>query len=170
MRINGLPPKPAGEAKMKYHFTIDIYGNLRMEKYSLDNGVKHILNKNISYLLVPDAFSEELVTRKDHIRANIINLRGFSSNIDQRTIEKFKTTIIKQLNSIPSLCASLDEANILLSGGDKNKEFSLWNIQKLYVAKNQKFIEINKILLEVCDLLDKKFPEEGKEQIQNIDS
>jgi hypothetical protein len=47
MKIGGLPPKPAGEAQMKYHFTIDIYGNLKMEKFSLDNGVRQVLTKNI---------------------------------------------------------------------------------------------------------------------------
>jgi hypothetical protein len=51
MKINGLPMKPAGEAKMKYHFTIDIYGNLRMEKFSLDNGVRQVINKKITELL-----------------------------------------------------------------------------------------------------------------------
>lgn len=51
MRISGLPEKLAGEAKMKYHFTIDIYGNLRMEKFSLDNGVRQIINKKIKGLL-----------------------------------------------------------------------------------------------------------------------
>lgn len=51
MTISGLPAKPAGIAKMKYNFTIDIYGNLRMEKYSLDNGVKQIIIKKITGLL-----------------------------------------------------------------------------------------------------------------------
>lgn len=51
MKISGLPAKPAGEAKMKYHFTIDIYGNLRMEKFSLDNGVRQVINKKITGLL-----------------------------------------------------------------------------------------------------------------------
>ena len=51
MKINGLPKKPAGEAKMKYHFTIDIYGNLRMEKFSLDNGIRQIINKKITGLI-----------------------------------------------------------------------------------------------------------------------
>lgn len=36
---------------MKYHFTIDIYGNLRMEKYSLDNGIRQVLTKKITGLL-----------------------------------------------------------------------------------------------------------------------
>jgi hypothetical protein len=51
MTINGIPPKPAGEAQMKYHFTIDIYGNLKMEKFSLDNGVRQVINKKISGLI-----------------------------------------------------------------------------------------------------------------------
>jgi hypothetical protein len=51
MTISGLPKKPAGMAKMKYHFTIDIYGNLRMEKYSLDNGIRQVLTKKINGLL-----------------------------------------------------------------------------------------------------------------------
>tara|TARA_A100000171_G_C2136905_1_gene150983 strand:+ start:1065 stop:2057 length:993 start_codon:yes stop_codon:yes gene_type:complete len=51
MIITGLPPKPAGEARLKYLFTIDIYGNLRMEEYSLDNGQRVIINKKISALL-----------------------------------------------------------------------------------------------------------------------
>lgn len=54
--ITGLPPKPKGEAKIKYNFTIDIYGNLKMEKYSLDNGRKSVISKVITGLLeeVPD--------------------------------------------------------------------------------------------------------------------
>lgn len=51
MRLNGLPKKPAGEAQMKYHFTIDLQGNLRMEKYSLDNGKRVVLNKKITGIL-----------------------------------------------------------------------------------------------------------------------
>lgn len=51
MKLYGLPKKPAGQAEIKYHFTIDIFGNLRMEKYSLDNGKKQILNKKITGLL-----------------------------------------------------------------------------------------------------------------------
>lgn len=58
MRLNGLPKKPAGKAEMKYHFTIDLKGNLRMEKYSLDNGRKQILTKKITGLL------EEVVEEK----------------------------------------------------------------------------------------------------------
>jgi hypothetical protein len=51
MKLYGLPPKPAGQAEIKYHFTIDLFGNLRMEKYSLDNGKKQIINKKITGLL-----------------------------------------------------------------------------------------------------------------------
>ncbi len=38
LTLNGIPPKRAGEAKIKYIFTIDIYGKLSISKYSLDNG------------------------------------------------------------------------------------------------------------------------------------
>lgn len=51
MTITGLPPKPAGEAKMKFHCTIDIYGNLKIEKYSLDTGVRKTVTKKITGLL-----------------------------------------------------------------------------------------------------------------------
>lgn len=51
MTISGLPQKPAGLAKIKYHFTIDIYGNLRMEKYSLDNGAKQVITTKVTELL-----------------------------------------------------------------------------------------------------------------------
>ncbi|TYB76458.1 phospholipase D-like domain-containing protein [Bizionia myxarmorum] len=51
MRLDGLPKKPAGKAELKYHFTIDLKGNLKMEKYSLDNGNKQILTKKITGLL-----------------------------------------------------------------------------------------------------------------------
>lgn len=51
MITNKIPPKPAGEAKLKYHFTIDIYGNLKMHKFSLDSGLGQIINKKITELL-----------------------------------------------------------------------------------------------------------------------
>lgn len=54
MKIYGIPPKPAGEAKLKYHFTIDIYGNLKMEKFSLDNGRRQIINHKITNLLIEE--------------------------------------------------------------------------------------------------------------------
>ena len=51
MRLDGLPPKKAGEAKMKYHVTVNINGFLKVKKVSLDNGkdievgffIKHLL-------------------------------------------------------------------------------------------------------------------------------
>lgn len=51
MVVNKIPPKPTGEAKLKYHFTIDIYGNLKMHKFSLDTGLGQIINKKITELL-----------------------------------------------------------------------------------------------------------------------
>lgn len=51
MVVNKIPPKPAGEAKLKYHFTIDIYGNLKMHKFSLDTGLGQVINKKITELL-----------------------------------------------------------------------------------------------------------------------
>jgi hypothetical protein len=51
MNLYGLPKKPKGEAELKYNFTIDLKGNLRMEKYSLDNGKRQILNKKITGIL-----------------------------------------------------------------------------------------------------------------------
>ncbi len=51
MTLNGLPKKLAGEAKMKYIFTIDIYGKLSMTKYSLDNGARVTASANLKNLL-----------------------------------------------------------------------------------------------------------------------
>jgi hypothetical protein len=51
MRLDGIPPKPQGEAEIKYFFTVDIKGYVRMEKFSLDNGKRQILNMNILHLL-----------------------------------------------------------------------------------------------------------------------
>ncbi|TPV33236.1 hypothetical protein FJ651_09065 [Paucihalobacter ruber] len=51
MTIRGLPKKPAGQAKIKYYFTIDLNGILSMEKFSLDNGVGQRINKEITSLL-----------------------------------------------------------------------------------------------------------------------
>lgn len=51
MVVNKIPPKPAGEAKLKYHFSIDIYGNLKMHKFSLDTGLGQVINKKITELL-----------------------------------------------------------------------------------------------------------------------
>lgn len=152
--IYGLPPKPAGEAKMRYHFTIDIYGNLRMEKYSLDNGQKEVRIKNISYLLVPNALSEALAVTIDCIRINISRLNTIFLDVNRDKVEEFENTIIRQLNSVLDLCTSLDEANILLSEDEK---YSLLNIQRLYVINDRRFIKIDKLLLELYDLLKKRF-------------
>lgn len=51
MKVHGIPKKPAGEAKLKYHFTIDIYGNMKMEKFSLDTGFRQVITKKITGLL-----------------------------------------------------------------------------------------------------------------------
>jgi hypothetical protein len=51
MTLTGLPAKPAGEAKMKYLFTIDIFGNLHMEKFSSDVERRQTVNKIITGLL-----------------------------------------------------------------------------------------------------------------------
>ncbi len=48
----GIPPKPAGEAKLKYNFTIDITGDLTIQFFSLDNGRRIIpIRININDLL-----------------------------------------------------------------------------------------------------------------------
>ena len=49
--LYGLPPKPMGEAKMKMIFTIDIYGQLKVKFYSLDNGHDDYYNVDINGLL-----------------------------------------------------------------------------------------------------------------------
>ena len=51
LTLLGLPKKPAGEAKMKYIFTIDIYGKLSMIKYSLDNGKRVTTSADVNNLL-----------------------------------------------------------------------------------------------------------------------
>ncbi|WP_151087922.1 phospholipase D-like domain-containing protein [Hymenobacter baengnokdamensis] len=51
IELMGLPPKPAGEAKIKYTVTVDIYGVLRIEKMSLDNGRCAPVTKKITGLL-----------------------------------------------------------------------------------------------------------------------
>lgn len=49
--IRGLPLKPAGEARMKMIFTIDIYGQLRVKFYSLDNGRSDYYQVDVKGLL-----------------------------------------------------------------------------------------------------------------------
>lgn len=54
MTLNGIPKMPAGQAKMKYIFTIDIYGKLNIIKYSLDNGRRTTAIANLINLLEDD--------------------------------------------------------------------------------------------------------------------
>jgi hypothetical protein len=57
--IYGLPPKPAGEARMKMIFTIDIYGQLKVKFYSLDNGRSDYYGVDIKGLLA-DVVQQEV--------------------------------------------------------------------------------------------------------------
>lgn len=49
--LHGLPAKRQGEAKMKMIFTIDIYGQLRVKFYSLDNGRSDHYSVDVNGLL-----------------------------------------------------------------------------------------------------------------------
>lgn len=51
MTLDGLPKKPAGKAEVKFTFSIDIDGNMRIEKMSLDTGKKEIISKNANWLI-----------------------------------------------------------------------------------------------------------------------
>jgi hypothetical protein len=51
MILEGLPQKPAGKAEVKFTFSIDIDGNLRIEKLSLDTGNKALVSKNEKWLI-----------------------------------------------------------------------------------------------------------------------
>lgn len=51
LTLDGLPQKPAGKAEVKFTFSIDIFGNLRIEKLSLDNGLKEEVSKNANWLI-----------------------------------------------------------------------------------------------------------------------
>lgn len=51
MTLDGLPPKPVGMAEVKFTFSIDIDGNLRIEKMSLDTGKKQTMTKRIDWLI-----------------------------------------------------------------------------------------------------------------------
>jgi molecular chaperone DnaK (HSP70) len=51
MTLDGLPLKPAGKAEVKFTFSVDIEGNLRIEKMSLDTGKKEVLSKKASWLI-----------------------------------------------------------------------------------------------------------------------
>jgi hypothetical protein len=51
MTLDGLPHKPAGKAEVKFTFSIDIDGNMRIEKMSLDTGKKEIISKKANWLI-----------------------------------------------------------------------------------------------------------------------
>jgi len=51
MTLVGLPKKPAGKAEVKFTFSVDIDGNLRIEKMSLDNGKKEVVSKKANWLI-----------------------------------------------------------------------------------------------------------------------
>lgn len=51
MSLKGLPEKLAGEAEIKYLFTIDIYGTLRMEMFSLDIELRQVVEEIAARLL-----------------------------------------------------------------------------------------------------------------------
>ncbi|RZK35277.1 MAG: DUF1669 domain-containing protein [Hymenobacter sp.] len=51
MNLKGLPQKPAGKAEIKYLFTIDIYGILRMEMFSLDIELRQVVEEIATRLL-----------------------------------------------------------------------------------------------------------------------
>lgn len=52
--VNGLPTKPAGEAKLKFTFAVDIYGSLKVKFYSLDNGRSDYFTTDINGLLTDE--------------------------------------------------------------------------------------------------------------------
>lgn len=54
MTLVGLPPKLAGKAEVKFTFSIDVNGNMTIEKMSLDNGLKSKISKNASFLIEED--------------------------------------------------------------------------------------------------------------------
>lgn len=51
MTLDGLPQKPAGKAEVKFTFSIDIDGNMRIEKMSLDTGKKQVISKKANWLI-----------------------------------------------------------------------------------------------------------------------
>lgn len=157
--IDGLPPKPAGEAKMKYHLTIDINGKLLFEIISIDHGKKQFFTKDISNLLIPNAFSEILISTIEDIKENIKRFNKTPQiNKNNEKTEELKMMIIKQINQIENLCTSLDQANVLLSVQERDKEYSLSGIRKKYkYSLNQKFMDIDNALSALQNSLNKKF-------------
>jgi hypothetical protein len=51
MSLDRLPPKTAGLVEIKFIFSIDIEGNMRVEMMSLDTGKKQILTKSFKTLI-----------------------------------------------------------------------------------------------------------------------
>lgn len=51
MTLDGLPQKSAGKAEVKFTFSIDINGNMRIEKMSLDTGKKEVISKMANWLI-----------------------------------------------------------------------------------------------------------------------
>ncbi len=51
MTLDGLPQKPAGKAEVKFNFSLDIEGNLRIEKMSLDTGKKEVISQKANWLI-----------------------------------------------------------------------------------------------------------------------
>jgi len=51
MILDGLPLKPAGKAVVKFDFSVDINGGLRIEKMSLDTGKKEVYTDKIDWLI-----------------------------------------------------------------------------------------------------------------------
>jgi hypothetical protein len=51
MTLDGLPQKPAGKAEVKLTFSLDIDGNLKIEKMSLDTGKKVVISKIANWLI-----------------------------------------------------------------------------------------------------------------------
>lgn len=159
IRITDLPPKPAGQAKGRYQLTIDINGKLILEITSIDNGNKQIFTKDISNLLIPNAFSEILISTIEDIKENIKRFNKTPQiNKNKEKSEELKMMIIKQINQIENLCTSLDQANVLLSVQERDKEYSLSGIRKKYkYSLNQKFMDIDNALSALQNSLNKKF-------------
>ena len=51
MTLDELPQKLAGKAEVKFTFSVDIDGNLRIEKMSLDTGKKEVISKKANWLI-----------------------------------------------------------------------------------------------------------------------
>ncbi len=51
LTLEDLPQKPAGKAEVKFTFSIDVDGNLRIEKMSLDTGKKEAVFIKAEWLI-----------------------------------------------------------------------------------------------------------------------